>query len=287
MISPIHPSLRGIAAERFFALGQELMRRQRSKQIDRLTDLSEREASWADHEVGMNGDKEKYKACARVSVDLAKARWTVAEDRFGIELQSPEATSGQNLSPHEVEQGKRRVRAELEPLLKQQFEVASVRKFITLMEQPSKSSKTKSITLLIADGREVAQRLETARRGLTTPKRIEALKDAVQPYLQLVIPGERDKFTNLILGDVWRYFRYSWCIPQLPIPGRQLLYLIRDAGHPYSAVMGIASLNNCAMQNKVRDDRIGWTGKTFIARARETARAEPMPAKTSERCWPT
>jgi Druantia protein DruA len=271
MISPIHPNLQGIAAERFFALGQELMRRQRSNQCDRLTDLSEREASWADHHAGMNGDRERYKACARVLVDLAKARWTVAEDRFGIELQSPDARPHHALSQLEIEQGKRRVRTELQPLLDQQFLSASVRKFISQMEQPSKSSKAKSIGFLIADGREVAQRLEQARRAKTTIKRVEALQDAVRPYLQLVVPGERDEFTNLPLGDVWRYFRYSWCIPQQPIPGRQMLYLIRDAAHPYHAVMGIASLNNCAMQNKVRDDRIGWTGEAFLSRAREVA----------------
>jgi hypothetical protein len=106
MISPTHPNLQGIAAERFFAWGQELMRRQRSNQCDRLTDLSDREASWADHQAGMNGDCEKYKACARVLVDLAKARWTVAEDRFGIELQSPKATLQHALSQQEIEQAK-------------------------------------------------------------------------------------------------------------------------------------------------------------------------------------
>jgi len=60
------------------------MRRQRSNQCDRLTELSDREAAWADHHAGMNGDRERYKACARVLVDLAKARWTVAEDRLFI-----------------------------------------------------------------------------------------------------------------------------------------------------------------------------------------------------------
>src|SRR3954470_1729232 len=117
MISPIHPSLQGIAAERFFALGQELMRRQRSNQCDRLTELSEREVSWADHQAGMNGDRDRYKAFV---VDLAKARWSVAEDGFGIELQSPEATPHHALSQHEIEQGKRKVRTELQPLLDQQ-----------------------------------------------------------------------------------------------------------------------------------------------------------------------
>ena len=271
MISPVHPELQGIAAERFFALGQELMRRQRSKQFDGLLGLMDREAAWAEHERELNGDKERYIACARVLIDLAKARWSVAEDRFGIELQSPAANIEHHSSPDEIEQGKRQVRAELQPLLTRQFNNASVQRFIAQMEQPSKASKTKSITLLIADGREVAERLEKARRAGSHAKRIEALRDGVKPYLQLVISGERDQFTNIYQGDIWRYFRYSWCIPQLPIPGRQLLYLIRDAAHPYHAVMGVAALNNCAMQNRVRDDRIGWTGEAFIARARDIA----------------
>jgi hypothetical protein len=274
MISPIHPDLQGIAAERFFALGQELMRRQNSNQIEGLLGLMDREAAWADYERGLNGDKERYVACALVLIDLAKARWSVAEDRFGIELQSPEANICHHSSPLEIEQGKRQVRSELQPLLDQQFGSPSVQRFIAQMEQPTKSSKAKPITLLIADGREVAQRLEKARSARTSANRVDVLREAVKPYLQLVIPGERDEFTNLFFGDIWRYFRYSWCIPQLPIPGRQLLYLIRDAGHPYHAVMGIAALNNCAMQNKVRDDRIGWTGEAFAARARAIATAE-------------
>lgn len=278
MISSIHPSLEGIAAERFFALGQELMRRQRSNQIDGLLGLSERENAWADHQPGLNGDKQRYKACARVLIDLAKARWNVAEDRFGIELRSPDPTFGHHLSPTQIEHAKRRVRAELQPLLDHQFGNASVRRFIAQMEQPSKSSKTKPITLLIADGREVAQRLERALRASTEAQRAEALRVAIQPYLRLVAPGERDDFTNIYYGDIWRYFRYSWCIPQLPIPGRQLLYLIRDAAHPYHAVMGVAALNNCAMQNKARDDRIGWTAEAFIERARELARGEEREA---------
>src|SRR5580704_8316213 len=110
------------------------MRRQRSNQGDRLTDLSDREASWADHQAGMNGDCGRYKACARILIDLAKARWTVAEDRFGIELQSPDPTPHHALSQQEIEKGKSRVRTELQPLLNQQFDSPSVRKFIAQME---------------------------------------------------------------------------------------------------------------------------------------------------------
>ena len=38
-----------------------------------------------------------------------------------------------------------------------------------------------------------------------------------------------------------------------------MLYLIRDAAHPKHAVMGIASLENCALQINDRDNFIGWT----------------------------
>ena len=43
-------------------------------------------------------------------------------------------------------------------------------------------------------------------------------------------------------------------------------YLIRDAAHPMHAVMGIASLENCAVQITCRDDYIGWNQKAFIER---------------------
>ena len=41
-------------------------------------------------------------------------------------------------------------------------------------------------------------------------------------------------------------------------------YLIRDAAHPMHAVMGIASLENCAVQITCRDDFIGWNQTAFI-----------------------
>ena len=41
-------------------------------------------------------------------------------------------------------------------------------------------------------------------------------------------------------------------------------YLIRDAAHPMHAVMGIASLENCAVQITCRDDFIGWNKHAFI-----------------------
>ena len=62
---------------------------------------------------------------------------------------------------------------------------------------------------------------------------------AIKPYPQL-IPGEGeqaalDEFTGIQLADIWRYFRYTWSIPNTPIPGRQMFYLVRDQAHPCHA----------------------------------------------------
>ena len=72
-----------------------------------------------------------------------------------------------------------------------------------------------------------------------------------------------DEFTHIPLGDIWRYFRYTWTIPAANIPGRQLWYLVRDAMHPHHAVMGIAALSNAPLQLKERDKALGWTFEAF------------------------
>lgn len=113
---------------------------------------------------------------------------------------------------------------------------------------------------LIADGEELAIRLERAHNG-----EIE-LSEAVRPYLQLVVENERDDFTGIKTSEIWRYFRLTWSTPAETTPGRTMQYLIRDAAHPMHAVMGIASLENCAVQITCRDDYIGWNQKAFIDR---------------------
>lgn len=132
-----------------------------------------------------------------------------------------------------------------------------------------KNSNNHDISELIADGVELASRLERARNG-----EIE-LSEAVKPYLQLVIENERDEFTGIKTSEIWRYFRLTWSTPAETTPGRTMQYLIRDAAHPMHAVMGIASLENCAVQITCRDDFIGWNQKAFIDRITtlETAQA--------------
>ena len=128
--------------------------------------------------------------------------------------------------------------------------------FIQRMERNNTSNH--DISELIADGEELAIRLERAHNG-----EIE-LSEAVRPYLQLVVENERDDFTGIKTSEIWRYFRLTWSTPAETTPGRTMQYLIRDAAHPMHAVMGIASLENCAVQITCRDDYIGWNQKAFI-----------------------
>ena len=114
----------------------------------------------------------------------------------------------------------------------------------------------------------------------TIPNEPSSLREAVRPYLQLVDPKRRDKHTRIPLGHVWRYFRYTWSIPQTPIPGRSLLYLVRDAAHATHAVIGIAALSNCPVQLVPRDRAIGWSASAL---AEALAALFAPPTKRSAR----
>src|SRR6185436_9951398 len=74
--------------------------------------------------------------------------------------------------------------------------------------------------------------------------------------------------TGIKYGDIWRYFRLTWAIPNIPAPGRKIYYLVRDAAQPYHPVMAIAALSNTALQMKDRDDYIGWTAESVTHRLR-------------------
>ena len=70
--------------------------------------------------------------------------------------------------------------------------------FIKHME--ARNSAGHDISELIADGPELANRIEQAHAGRIS------VKQAVQPYLQLVTENERDQFTGLKISEIWRYF---------------------------------------------------------------------------------
>lgn len=259
------------------------MQLQRSRNGADLAWLCDQEVEWAYKHPHLDGYRETYEGAVRVLVDLARLNWCVQEDRFGIELQAPAFLPKPGLRPEQIAESKQSVRAELEPLRNAQFAQEATIEFIQRMEKPSPKTHRQSILLLVADGRELRARLEPAL-SVHGDERAARLSDAVRPYLQLVGPNEVDEQTGIRLGDIWRYFRYTWSLPAINIPGRQLFYLVRDAAHPHHAIMGIAALSNCAMQMRDRDNFIGWTTEAFIARVDEALRA-PEPRAELQRLF--
>ena len=260
MIIPLEPTLEGLAARRFFSFARQVLDRQVAGDREQITALVEAETGCVAELRELEGQGEKYTACVRVLGDLAQLRWELVESGHRLELHSPRPQHARASAPCEVLRHKEAIRNELRPRVLQQFAERHVRQFIRRLEQPKPSSGRASIRSLIADGAELQQRLRAAREHrLEDPRRNAALRDAVRPYLQLVDAGLRDSHTGLALRDIWRYFRFTWSIPQTPIPGRSLFYLVRDAAHENHAVIGIAALSNCAVQLVPRDRAIGWS----------------------------
>jgi hypothetical protein len=263
----IQPTLDGAAGERFSVFAARLSDPHISD-----TDVHKlvgREAAWAQRSPVLNGQTHAYEAAARLLADLRVLKWTIRADGYGIELESPPHPRLQARSPEVIRAAKDAVRDELAPAIAQQFADPLVRKFIRDLESPSRGTRRSSIRALIADGAELHARLRPALAA-SPAGRAAALGIAIQPYLQL-IPGEGDatvldEFTGIPLGDVWRYFRYTWSIPQTAIPGRQMFYLVRDRAHPCHAVIGIAALGNTPLVSLLRDNAIGWTQGAFAAR---------------------
>ena len=266
MIIPLEPRLDGFAERRFFSFARQVLDSQSTGDPGRITSLVEDETRGASDLRDLGGQYEEYTACVRVLGDLAQLRWRLVESGYGIELHSPRPQDAQVSGPAQSRRRKETIRNELRPRVLQQFSDPNVRKFIQKMERPPVSSKQRSIRELIADGGELQQRLRSAyRRPASDLARAEILRHAVQPYLQLVDADRRDDHTGIRLRDIWRYFRYTWSIPQTPIPGRNLLYLVRDAAHSAHAIVGIAALNNCAVQLVPRDRTIGWNASGLLA----------------------
>ena len=260
MIVPLAPNLEGLAERRFLSFARQVLDEKTAGDSGRIGALVEAEATRAAELREIKGQCDEYTACVRVLGDLAQLRWTLVESGYGLELHSPRPRVARVSDPAEGRRRKEAVRNELRPRVLRQLSDANVRKFIRRMERPPASSGWKSVRTLIADGVELQGRLSAARQcPAKTPARVEALRQAVRPYLQLVDANLRDDRSGLSLRDIWRYFRYSWSIPQTPIPGRNLHYLVRDAAHEAHAVIGIAALSNCAVQVAPRDRAIGWS----------------------------
>lgn len=266
MIVPIRPPLEGAAADRFLALARSLANARPRNSENDLRALLDEELNWARARCAPNdGQVSAYEAAARVLLDLVRLGWQIREEGYGIELVAERPRLGQ-LTPEQVLAEKHQTRELFRPIVEAQLREPAVGELARRLENPLPRSGKKPIACLVADGGELHARLLAARQN-PDGSGDDPLAAAIRPYLQWVTPDGIDEFTGHSLREIWRYFRYSWSIPQFSTPGRQLLYLVRDAAHPCHAVMGIIGLNNGALQmGEDREYHLGWSLRALSER---------------------
>lgn len=250
---PFRPRLEGDFRVRFYNAVSSITKATPLTEIERIV---EAEINWVTNDCAFNLDqRKKYRAVWYLFRDLIHASWT-AFYREGVLYMSLPSLNGASIHDSAAPEVKQLLRSWMSESRHERL--VSFTDFIRHMEMPNNNGHT--IAELIADGEELVDRLERAHNGQI------AITEAVRPYLQLVTENERDEFTGLKISEIWRYFRLTWATPAETTPGRTMQYLIRDAAHPMHAVMGIASLENCAVQITCRDDFIGWNQNAFIER---------------------
>ena len=250
---PFRPRLEGEFRVRFYNAASEITEKTPTLTIARV---AEREIEWVENECQYNIEqRKKYRAVWFLFRDLIRASWKACY-RDGVLYMRLPTLNGADMNDTTSPEVKALLRSWMSESRHERL--IGYTDFINRMENPGANKQ--SIATLITDGAELAERMERAHAG-----EIE-VEDAIQPYLQLVRENDRDEFTGLKISEIWRYCRLTWSTPAETTPGRTMQYLIRDAAHPMHAVMGIASLENCAVQITCRDDYIGWNQKAFIDR---------------------
>jgi hypothetical protein len=210
-------------------------------------------------------DKRMLAAAGLVLADLIEQGWEVRVRGDSIRVRAQAQIDADPMAE------KARVRQQ--ELLKrdEQLRQPAVREFVRYMERRRvHGGRFVSIFSLMRDGRELASALRAARAAMTNGT-TRPLDGAIAPYLQVVAPEERCEFTGFLLQDIWRYFRHTWSNQYVSVPGRSMMFLVRDAATENHPVIGIAALSSPIVQIRERDEWIGWLPATFIA----AARAEP------------
>ena len=210
------------------------------------------ELSWLDTTVHTTLDAMKYKGLLLVLLDVTAQGWEITYPQKRIMLRRPEYTQGRRVGG-DVAEIKTQIRASFQSERVSQLNEQSTKRFIKRMEQPT------GIKRPIADVLETGVNLSERLGRLAAEHSGADSSKFISPYLQLVTPDVKDRFTGQRLTDIWRYLRYTWAIPYQSTPGRNMFYLVRDAAHPSHAVMGIAALGNCVAQLSDRDRFIGWS----------------------------
>jgi hypothetical protein len=139
--------------------------------------------------------------------------------------------------------------------------------FVRGMERQRLTSKGwHSIFSLMRDGQELAKQLTVLDHACNGGDQVSLASDVISPYIQFVEGDGICEQTGLKLRDIWRYFRLTWVNEYKSVPGRSVMILIRDSAASNHPIIGIAALGSSVVQQRVRDELIGWDASGFSNR---------------------
>lgn len=215
-----------------------------------------------------SGDRQALLAAGLVITDLATQGWTVRVRGDRVEVKPPDPVTDPLAE-------KARIRRQELVKRNAQLRQPSVQRFLESMErQRLHHARYVSIYSLMRDGRELAAGLRAARNDMRNGW-ADSLSRLVDPYLQFVTSENAAcEFTGLRLMDVWRYFRHTWTNQYTNVPGRTMVFLVRDRAAANHPVIGIGALSSPIMQIRERDSWIGWHPEMFIERVRTSPTLE-------------
>ncbi len=214
----------------------------------------------AEVKTSRRADRQALLAVGLVVNDLAAQQWIIRVRGERVEIRPPEPVADRTAE-------KARVRRQELVKRNAQLSQPSVQRFLDSMErQRLFEGRYVSIYSLMRDGRELADGLREARINLNNGCE-DALAKVIDPYLQFVTSEDAVcRFTGLRLMNIWRYFRHTWTNQYTSVPGRMMMFLVRDRAAANHPVMGIGALGSPIMQLRERDSWIGWHPDTFIER---------------------
>lgn len=214
-------------------------------------------------------DRQILLAAGLVLADLAVQGWQLRVHRGRVQVHPPAELSG------DVAAEKARVRRQELVKRDAQLRQAAVQRFLRSIEQVRVfNDRLTSIFSLMRDGRELADGLRRAREHRNNGWS-GVLASVVDPYIEFVTSDEvKCSFTGLRLMDIWRYFRHTWTNQYTTVPGRTLMFLVRDRTTPFHPVVGIGALSSPVMQIRERDTWVGWHPDTFLSRIRSNPTAK-------------
>jgi len=249
---------------RFLAYARRLarVRVELGSETDRQTLVGEIRRAFHDS-LGDRPSPDRQMLCAAglVLADLVTQGWPLRVKGRGVQVTAPEADQDRVV---EKERIKRQELVKRDAQLRQ----PAVEQFIRSMERTRCfQGRFVSIFSLMRDGRELAESLRQARTHSNNGW-ADALSQVVNPYLQFVSEDASCSLTGFRLMDIWRYFRHTWTNQYTSVPGRSMMFIVRDRAVPFHPVVGIGALSSPIVQIRERDIWIGWHPEAFVAEIR-------------------